>query len=367
MLAIATACQRRGHVVMVYTQSWQGERPSWLEVRLLVCDGLTNHGKARRFVRRLGQALAAEPVDLVVGFNKMPGLDVYYAADGCYKAKAQAERSWLYRMTGRYRTYQALEEAVFGPASKTHILVISRPQQALFVECYHTPQKRMHLLPPNVSRDRAAPPNANEVRASFRQELVIGPEDRLLLMVGSRFATKGVDRAIRAVAALPSDLKERTHLFIVGADDARRFVRLAHLLDVERHVRFLGARDDVPRFLLGADLLLHPSRYENTGTVIVEALASGLPSIVTGACGYAHYVQDAHAGWVIPAPFDQDVFNRTVHDAIAEGPLHTYRMNALAFAAREDLYGMVDAAVAAIEQVLSERREAKYPCGTHLR
>lgn len=91
MLAIATECHRRGHVIRVYTQSWQGDRPSWLEIRVLACAGLTNHGRASHFVRRLRRALASDPVDLVVGFNKMPGLDVYYAADGCYKAEALAD------------------------------------------------------------------------------------------------------------------------------------------------------------------------------------------------------------------------------------------------------------------------------------
>jgi hypothetical protein len=46
---------------------------------------------AQREIHRLdGEAdLAGDPVDRVVGFNKMPGLDVYYAADGCYEDKAQ--------------------------------------------------------------------------------------------------------------------------------------------------------------------------------------------------------------------------------------------------------------------------------------
>ena len=355
MLAIASACRRRGCTIRVYTPSWQGDQPSWLEVRVLACAGLTNHGKVRHFVDRLSDALASDPVDLVVGFNKMPGLDVYYAADGCYKAKALAERGALYRMTGRYRQYQAFEEAVFGPDSRTQILIISEPQAELFVRCYHTPQSRMHRLPPNVSHDRCAPPNADEVRASFRQEFGLGPQDRLLLMIGSWFSRKGVDRSIHALAALPSRVSEITRLFVVGTDDSRGYLRLARRLGVDRQIRFLGARGDVARFLLGADLLLHPARYENTGTVIVEALAAGLPSIVSGACGYAHYVQEAEAGWVIPEPLDQEVFNRLVHDALTSGPLLRYRENALAFAAKEDLYGMVDAAVAVIEKVLADR------------
>ncbi len=70
-------------------------------------------------------------------------------------------------------------------------------------------------------------------------------------------------------------------------------------------VQILKGRSDIPRFLLGADLLIHPAYNENTGTVLLEALVSGLPVLVTEVCGYAHYIAEADAGRVLPAPFDQ--------------------------------------------------------------
>ena len=364
MLAIATECHRRGYAVTAYTQSWQGTLPPWLDIHLLACDGSTNHGKARRFARQLERALAHEPADAVVGFNKMPGLDVYFAADVCYKEYALAERSWLYRLTGRYRQYRAFEEAVFGPDSTTHVLMISKAQESVYVRHYRTPEARIHFLPPGVSRDSMAPSHAGDVREGLRRELGLGACDALLLQVGSWFVRKGVDRSIRALAALPPQIREKTHLRVIGADKPVTFVRLAARLGVDRQVRFLGGRDDVPRFLMGADLLLHPAHQETTGKVIVEALAAGLPSVVSGVCGYAHYVQEARAGWVIPEPLDQGLFNQTVGYALAHPEtLEDARRNALAFAAREDLYGMVDAAVAAIERVLFDKRAATIPAG----
>ncbi|WP_163066577.1 glycosyltransferase, partial [Acinetobacter baumannii] len=65
-------------------------------------------------------------------------------------------------------------------------------------------------------------------------------------------------------------------------------------------VQILKGRSDIPRFLLGADLLIHPAYNENTGTVLLEALVSGLPVLVTDVCGYAHYIAEADAGRVLP-------------------------------------------------------------------
>ena len=67
----------------------------------------------------------------------------------------------------------------------------------------------------------------------------------------------------------------------------------------------------MPAFLLAADLLLHPAYHENTGTILLEALVSGLPILTTDVCGYAHYVQEAKAGCVLTSPFQQT--NGIVH------------------------------------------------------
>jgi UDP-glucose:(heptosyl)LPS alpha-1,3-glucosyltransferase len=128
---------------------------------------------------------------------------------------------------------------------------------------------------------------------------------------------------------------------------------MAKRLGVAGRVVFLGARDDVPRILLGADLLVHPAYHENTGTVLVEALASGLPVIATGVCGYAHYIEDADAGWVIPEPFEQNRFNHTLQAALERADLREVGRRGVRFAREEDLYGMVDAAVKTIEKVAS--------------
>ena len=68
---------------------------------------------------------------------------------------------------------------------------------------------------------------------------------------------------------------------------------------------WLGHREDVPELMAATDLFVHPARYDTTGTVILEAIANGLPVITTSACGYAKHVSGANAGIVIPGTFHQ--------------------------------------------------------------
>ena len=353
MLRIALACQQRGYRIAVFTTAWEGDVPPGFELHLHRPAGLTNHGRMRRYHQWLTEQVARRPVACVVGFNKMPGLDVYYAADGCLKAQAIEERSPFYRWLPRYRQYQAFEEAVFGSESRTQILMISKIQESLYRQYYGTHESRIHFVPPNVARDRLAGPKSDDIRRDLRQALRVGPDERFVLQLGSDFRRKGLDRSIVALSCLPDALLAKTRLYVVGRDRERPYARMAKRLGVADHVVFLGARDDVPRILLGADLLVHPAYHENTGTVLVEALASGLPVIATGVCGYAHYIEDADAGWVIPEPFEQNRFNHTLQAALKRADLREVGRRGVRFARNKDLYGMVEAAVETIEKVAS--------------
>ncbi|GAB3474443.1 glycosyltransferase family 4 protein [Azotobacter salinestris] len=340
-MRIALECQRRGHAIRVYSMIWEGEIPPGFEVLIAPIRALFNHRRNERFTAWVQADLARRPVDRVVGFNKMPGLDVYYAADPCYEDKAQTLRNPLYRLWGRYRHFADYERAVFAPQSRTRILMISEVQQPLFVKHYGTPAERFHLLPPGISSDRRAPADAGEIRADFRREFGLGDDDLLLVQIGSGFKTKGLDRSLKALAALPAALKRRTRLIAIGQDDPRPFQLQVRTLGLSGRVEILKGRNDIPRFLLGADLLIHPAYNENTGTVLLEALVAGLPVLVTDVCGYAHYIAEAGCGQVLPSPFEQERLSRVLAGMLEdEGQRALHRRNGLAYAATADLYSM---------------------------
>jgi UDP-glucose:(heptosyl)LPS alpha-1,3-glucosyltransferase len=352
-MRIARVCQERGHHIRVYTLIWEGDVPEGFEVLMVPVIALSNHRRNEKFTAWVQNDLAARPVDRVVGFNKMPGLDVYYAADPCFEDKAQTLRHPLYRYWARYRHFSEYEKAVFAPERGTEILMISEVQKPLFMKHYRTPEDRFHLLPPGIAPDRRAPPDAAAQRAAFRAEFGLAADDVLLLQVGSGFKTKGLDRSIAALASLPDDLRKCTRLMVIGQDDARAFQSQARSAGVSDQVDFLGGRDDVPRFLLGADLLVHPAYNENTGTVLLEALVAGLPVVVTDVCGYAHYIEEADCGRVVPTPFQQHTLNATVRQILEDKEVRLrWRENALAFAARADLYSLPQRAA---DVILGER------------
>jgi UDP-glucose:(heptosyl)LPS alpha-1,3-glucosyltransferase len=63
-------------------------------------------------------------------------------------------------------------------------------------------------------------------------------------------------------------------------------------------VRFLGGRDDVRPLYAAADCFILPSRYDPFPNTALEALAMGLPAIVSSRCGAAEIIEPGANGWV---------------------------------------------------------------------
>ena len=357
MLRIAVACQQLGYEIQVYTLSWQGDIADGLQVHQLPSRGVRNYVRYRNFIKRVQQQLRANPVAAVVGFNRMSGLDVYYAADPCFRQEHVENRSGLVRLRGRYRFFLQQEQAVFGRASGTLVLMISALQLQYYQQYYHTPDTRIRMLPPGISRDRVAPQNRDEIRTGFRLEFGLAGDHLLLLSVGSGFNMKGFDRGLLAVAALPETLRQRVRLFIIGQDKQAPVQRLVQQLGLQENVRLFPGRDDIPRFLQGADLLLHPARHENTGTVIVEAIVAGLPVLTTATCGYAFHVEKAAAGRVVPSPFRQPVLNQVLQEMLCSDEREAWSVNGIAYGRSEDLYSLHERAAEYIHQYVLARRQ----------
>ena len=336
-MRIATACAKRGHEVRAYARRWDAPAPDSIEMVPVPVGGTTNPARNRRFTSWVLDDLERRPVDLVVGFNKMPGLDVYFAGDSCFEEKMQTQRPWAYQLLPRYRHFADFERAVFGDERQVNILTIAPTQKAAFQDHYGTVDTRFFTLPPDI-RPMATPGGSN-TRRWLRQEFQLSEDDLVLLFVGSGFVTKGLDRLLAAVASLPNSLGRRVHLFVLGEDKPRRFTRLAARLGITDRVRFLGGRDDVSRFLHGSDALALPAYEEAGGLVILEAIAAGLPVLATEVCGHASHISKANAGIVSPSPFDQAGFNRAVCEILVSPKRASWRENGRRYAASGALSG----------------------------
>jgi len=337
MLRIANELVKRGHTVDIFTMSWEGELPQeGIRTHLLPVTGWLNYRRYQRFIEQAHTQIAAantsgDGYDYIVGFNRMHGLDAYFAADPCFKTRAFTQRNFLYRLTPRNKWFAECERAIFED-SASEILLLSNDEKVEFQRWYHTPDRQFHFIPPFLSAARLALQDKAEMRKHIREAFGFGDGDFIFLLVGSGFYMKGLDRAIKALAALPPALLANTRLLAVGQDNPKPFIKLAAGLGVQKNLHISKGRPDIPQLMQGADSYVHPAYRENTGLVLLEALASGLPVLATASCGYAHHIEQADAGLVAAMPFDQAAFNRLFEAMVTSSRRADWSKHGIAYA-----------------------------------
>jgi len=157
----------------------------------------------------------------------------------------------------------------------------------------------------DVARFAALPP-----RRHLRDRLGIPAEAQVLLFLGRLHPKKRPDIAVAALIAA-QDLPGEVHLVMAGPDEASMTAELRAQAsqagcDHRLHIVGLLAGDDVLQALAAADLLLMPSepQSENFGMSAVEALAAGVPVLVSDGVPVGTWAQSDGAGCQIPCEVD---------------------------------------------------------------
>jgi UDP-glucose:(heptosyl)LPS alpha-1,3-glucosyltransferase len=163
---------------------------------------------------------------------------------------------------------------------------------------YNVTSSRISVVPPGVNHLDFAP--STQAKDSLAKKLSL-PHGFKVVFTGHDFARKGLDRAIESVAAM----RQKATLLIIGNGDRSPYMRLARRRGIAEKVLFLGSRSDVPRILQAADVAILPTRVDMWGAPAVEAMATGIPIIVSAAAGSAEAVVDGQTGHILSDPFDR--------------------------------------------------------------
>jgi glycosyltransferase involved in cell wall biosynthesis len=133
---------------------------------------------------------------------------------------------------------------------------------------------------------------------SHREFFRLPPETTLALFVGDiRTPRKNLDTVLRAMRQVP-DLS----LVVAGAVERSPYPALARELGVNQRVHFLGQVETIDLLMRSVDMFVLPSRYEAHPLVLLEAMASGLPSIVSGTFGAGEFI--GGGGFILNDPDD---------------------------------------------------------------
>jgi UDP-glucose:(heptosyl)LPS alpha-1,3-glucosyltransferase len=288
------------------------------EFRVPVPDGITRHRvpivRAGRLARLLSFAAVAPRVwrrveaDVVIGFGRVAGPDIFRASGGCHRRYLQrvaAERGGAtalrQRLSPYHRAMLAIERRQYAAGGYREILAVSELARAEILETYPAvPPQAVAVLHYGVDVERFHPRRRAAEGAAVRRELGIALEQPVVVLVGSGFRRKGVDTLLEIWEREPP---AGAALLVVGDDQHlagyRRAARTARA-----PVVFTGPRRDVERLYAAADLFALPSLHEGCPVAILEALASGLPVVTSRATGAPELLTGPLAELLVDGPRD---------------------------------------------------------------
>src|SRR6185312_15256555 len=178
------------------------------------------------------------------------------------------------------------------------------------------PPERVHLVPVGVG----IPTTTMRRRDAMRAEHRVAIDDMVMIFVGGICDRKD---PLFLVEQLPSIMRfcPRAKLFIVGpvleTNHLSRMIEVIRDHRLEGRVVFIGEVDDPDPFYEMADIMTFPSHLEGFGSVVVEAMAHGLPVIVRHLPGVNDvFVKEAETGFLFDTA---EEFNEAVHK-LSEDP-----------------------------------------------
>jgi UDP-glucose:(heptosyl)LPS alpha-1,3-glucosyltransferase len=199
-----------------------------------------------------------------------------------------------------------LERRMMAHAETSWFLPVSTIAAEALRREYALDPARVRVVHPGVDVERFSGPDRAACRAEIRARHGIGLSDLLVLFVGMNFEVKGLDAVIEAVGKARRARPEAgIRLLVVGRGDARKYAEVARRNGIADSVSFAGPQGEgVERFYRAADLFAMLSTFDTFGMAVLEAMAAGLPVIVSPNVGAKDVVGDGVNGYVAPAPGD---------------------------------------------------------------
>jgi glycogen(starch) synthase len=225
-----------------------------------------------------------------------------------------------------------LKRAAYLPLRRSVLVCASAADAVIATDRALEPYVLQHL---GIPRARMATiPNALDLRAvdtltdplvagDIRLHEQIAPGERILLSVGRLEASKGFHVLLRALAAVREHgaLEGRPWRWVVLGDGPYRPMLevLASDLGLDAHVRFPGrvADREMHAWHEVATLFIHPTLYEGSSLVTLEAMAHRRAVIASAAGGIPDKVRPGQNGWLVP-PGDASALAATISGAVAD-------------------------------------------------
>ena len=241
-----------------------------------------------------------------------------------HRAGLKLALKWLSVLTSpRLLTYLGLESRRFALGRQARsIMVTSDGLRQVMADTFPQSASALEVLVPGVT---LPPTRTTSIqRADARTQLGLPQDVPCILLVGNDLRKKGLKCLLEAHHQLSKTQHSEAIIAVVGSTQQRPvFQAQAEALGLVGQVFFLGPLNDVTPAYQAADLLAHPTQEDTFAMVVLEAMAHGLPVVVSGAayCGIAGLLSDGTNALLLPDPNDAEALATSLQRLLGDAAL----------------------------------------------
>jgi UDP-glucose:(heptosyl)LPS alpha-1,3-glucosyltransferase len=198
-----------------------------------------------------------------------------------------------------YAVVSSMERRCYTSSQTT--LVANSQKTAGELTRFYGRRDKIPILYLGLDHSLFSPEKRAALREAARRTLELPAGQFVLLLVGNDWRNKGVPVLLEALAKLPG---LPICLYVVSREDPSSCWTLVKERHLKNRVRFLPPRDDVEFYYAAADAYVGPSLQDSYAMPPAEAMACGLPVIVSAAAGVSEIVADGVDGLILNDPND---------------------------------------------------------------
>ncbi|MEI7590028.1 MAG: glycosyltransferase family 4 protein [Deltaproteobacteria bacterium] len=203
------------------------------------------------------------------------------------------------------RTISFVEKRIMNSPNCHYYAPVSNLTKKIMLSEYCLEDKSIQVICPGVDRKFFATQNKNETRRLVRNHFGFNQNDVVFLFVSMNFEIKGLDSIIQAISQLKNtSVFSKIKLLIVGKGNQRKYEKMATELGVCENLVFTGIlpQEKLIQTYFASDAFIMLSFFDTFGMVVLEAMASGLPAIISGNVGAKDVIVEGENGFVIDFP-----------------------------------------------------------------
>ena len=297
-------CSRPPHTFQVFANRWQSNSPaiSFHKIPIISFPKFLTTISFAWFVKR---KLRRDSFDLVHSHERIFSADLFTLHGIPHRYWVRHIRRKSMSLYDRATCW--VEDGLVYRGGCKKFVAVSELTRSIFLQEYPVDPERVAVIHPGVNLSGFTRPNKEEARLAQRSALGIQDADVVIVFASMNFEIKGLDDIIRSLARLKNSAGN-FKLIIAGKGNIRKYSKLAREAGIASNVLFTGVlpKEKLTDIYLAGDLYLMLSRFDTFGMVVLEAMAAGLPVMISNSVGARDLVQEEKSGFVVPDPSDSE-------------------------------------------------------------